>query len=285
MTARIPPEKRTKILNMIEPVLAPACTEVSAKHAESLNGLLNWAGELLVAGRFHLTHTIAAFRTSKARGKAKARVTRAHRDELEFWKDVITNWNCVSVLTPPVFMAPEYSYETSSTTDACRSPAFAGAGCWFNGLYDYWEFSKAERDMFDIMCLEGLAWVLWVEAVLLKDPHAISGRTWRTRCDNQSWVAICMSGKCARSPAAAVLLMHLHKLQCKFHFRILVEWIDTKANIVSDLLSRFAIAEFLRQAALIGFPAPVRMQVKDRSSLVSQMMFAHSPDRRSRSQP
>jgi hypothetical protein len=60
--------------------------------------------------------------------------------------------------------------------------------------------------MFDIMCLEGLAWVLWVEAVLLKDPHAISGRTWRTRCDNQSWVAICMSGKCARSPAAAVLL-------------------------------------------------------------------------------
>jgi hypothetical protein len=132
------------------------------------------------------------------------------------------------------------------------------------------------------MCLEGLAWVLWVEPVLLKDPHAISGRTWRTRCDSQSWVAICMSGKCARSPAAAVLLMFLHKLQCKFHFRILVEWIDTKANIVSDLLSRFEIAECLRQAALIGFPAPdVRMQVKDRSSLVSQMMSAHSPERHS----
>jgi hypothetical protein len=41
-----------------------------------------------------------------------------------------------------------------------------------------------------------------------------------------AWVAICMSGKCARSPAAAVLLMFLHKPQCKFHFRILVEWID-----------------------------------------------------------
>ena len=37
MTARIPPEKRTKILNMIEPVLTPTCTEVSAKHMESLN--------------------------------------------------------------------------------------------------------------------------------------------------------------------------------------------------------------------------------------------------------
>jgi hypothetical protein len=44
---------------------------------ESLNGLLNWAGELLVAGRFHLTHTIAAFRRSEARGKAKAEATSA----------------------------------------------------------------------------------------------------------------------------------------------------------------------------------------------------------------
>jgi hypothetical protein len=91
MTARIPPEKRTKILNMIEPVLAPTCTKVGAKHMKSLNSLLNWTGELLAAGRFHLTHTIAAFRTSKARGKAKARVTSAHREEVEFWKDVVTN--------------------------------------------------------------------------------------------------------------------------------------------------------------------------------------------------
>ena len=37
MTARIPPEKRTKILNTIEPVLAPTCTEISVKHAESLS--------------------------------------------------------------------------------------------------------------------------------------------------------------------------------------------------------------------------------------------------------
>jgi hypothetical protein len=73
MSPSAQPEKRTKILNMTEPVLALTCTEVSAKHMESLNGLLNWIGELLVAGRFHLTHTIAAFRSSKPKGKAKAR--------------------------------------------------------------------------------------------------------------------------------------------------------------------------------------------------------------------
>jgi hypothetical protein len=58
--------------------------------------------------------------------------------------------------------------------------------------------------MFDIMCLEGLLACcdLWVEAILIKGPHDISGRTWRTRCNNQSWVVICMSGKYARSPVA-----------------------------------------------------------------------------------
>jgi hypothetical protein len=113
---------------------------------------------LLVAGRFHLTHTIiAAFRTSKARGKAKARATSAHREELEFWKDVVTNWNCVSVLTPPLFMAPEYLYEASPTTDAYRSPAFAGAGCWFNGLCDYWEGPPRQSET----CLTSCAWRVW----------------------------------------------------------------------------------------------------------------------------
>jgi hypothetical protein len=104
MTARISPEKRTKILKMIEPMLAPTCTEVSGKQMASLNGLLNWACELLVAGRFHLTHNIAAFRKCKARGKAKARVTSAHRQELRLDPDAT------------VVHASEYSYEASPTT-------------------------------------------------------------------------------------------------------------------------------------------------------------------------
>jgi hypothetical protein len=74
-----------------------------------------------------------------------------------------------------------------------------------------------------------------------------------------------------------VLLGHLHKLQAKYCFGILTEWIDTDANIVSDLLSRFRIQQFEKQVRRMGFSSLVRLQVPDRSSISSQMMSAISP--------
>jgi hypothetical protein len=46
------------------------------------------------------------------------------------------------------------------------------------------------------MALEALNFVLWIEALLLKDSSQISGRVWRARCGNEAWVAIVTSGKC-----------------------------------------------------------------------------------------
>ena len=276
MTASIPPAKKQKALNLLDPLLTnPPPDTITLQHAEQAHGLLQWVGELLVAGRFHLVNFIAAFRSAKASHQS-AKVTPALRREARWWRQVLLDWNCVSLMLPPVYMAPAYSYEASPTTDACRSPTFAGAGCWFNGLFDYFEFLPSERESFDIMTLEALTFMLWISALLLHDPSQISGRVWRTRCDNEAWVAICNSGKCNRSPACAVLLEHLHALQCKYHFGILVEWIDTDANLISDLLSRFLLAKFHREIKLIGFPSPTRLQVPDRSSLVSRMMFASS---------
>ena len=276
MTASIPAEKKRKALRLLEHLLSdPPPETVSLKHAEATHGLLQWIGELLVAGRFHLVHFIGAFRLAKGQN-SPARVTPALRHEAAWWHRVISKWNCVSPMLPPVYMAPAYSYEWSPTTDACKSDTFAGAGCWFNGLFDYFEFSDTEREQFDIMTLEALAFVLWISALLQHDPSLISGRVWRTRCDNQAWVEICNRGKCNKSPACAVLLEYLHSLQCQYHFGILVEWIDTDANLISDLLSRFRLAQFRSEVALIGFPAPTRLQVPDRSSLVSRMTFASS---------
>ena len=274
MTASIPQAKKQKALNLLDPLLTdPPPETISHKHAEEAHGLLQWIGELLVGGRFHLVHFIGAYRYAKST-KGRARLTPALRREASWWRRVLLEWNCVSLMLPPVYMAPAYSYNESPTTDACKSPSFAGAGCWFNGLFDYFEFSQEERESFDIMTLEALAFVLWVSALLQHDPSQISGRVWRTRCDNEAWVAICNSGKCNKSPACAVLLEYLHALQCQYHFGILVEWIDTDANLISDLLSRFRLLKFFDEVKLIGHPSPTRLQVLSRSSLVSQMMFA-----------
>ena len=66
-----------------------------------------------------------------------------------------------------------------------------------------------------------------------------------------------------------MLLGHLHKLQAKYCFGILIEWIDTDANIVSDLLSRFRIQQFEEQVRLMGFSSlfACRFQIVHRSPL------------------
>ena len=181
---------------MLDTLLAEPPPEfVDLKLAERLHGLLNWVSQLLVTGQYHLPQIIGAFRRAKSTG-TKARVTRALRAEMAWWKEVLTDWNCIAIILPPLYAAPAFSYEGSPTTDACRSPSFAGAGAWFRGFYDYFEFTALERASFTIMALEALIFVLWIEALLLKDSSLISGRVWRARCDNEAWVAIVTSGKC-----------------------------------------------------------------------------------------
>jgi hypothetical protein len=117
---------------------------------------------------------------------------------MAWWKEVLMDWNCIAIILPPLYAyaASAFSYEGSPTTDACRSPAFAGAGAWFRGYYDYFEFTAQERAAFTTMALEALIFVIWIEALLLKDSSLISGRVWRARCDNMAWVAVITSGKC-----------------------------------------------------------------------------------------
>ena len=98
-TASIPPDKRTKTLRLIDAALAEG-VPVPAKLAEELHGLLNWVGELLVAGRYHLRHVNAAHRRAKRSGAAPA--TRHLRKQLEWWRQVLTDWNCVAVVLPPL---------------------------------------------------------------------------------------------------------------------------------------------------------------------------------------
>ena len=68
-TASIPPDKKTKTLRLIDSALTEGAP-VQAKLAEELHGLLNWVGELLVAGRYHLRHVNAAHRRAKRSGAA-----------------------------------------------------------------------------------------------------------------------------------------------------------------------------------------------------------------------
>jgi hypothetical protein len=61
-----------------------------------------------------------------------------------------------------------------------------------------------------------------------------------------------------------------------YSFSVGLEWISTHKNIMPDALSRGDRRRFLEEAANQGFPASslVRLQMPDRSSIVSKMMSA-----------
>ena len=122
------------------------------------------------------------------------------------------------------------------------------------------------------MCLEAIVHVLWLVTILNRRPDEISGRRWLTRCDNQSWQKVVHKGNFSRNPVCAALLAYVHSLQCKFHFALDVEYIDTNANLVSDLLSRGDIEKFFNAVKLTGFPSPVRVQMRQRTLLCSYLM-------------
>ena len=145
--ASIPDAKRNKALNQINPILeGGASSQVDHKDLEKLHGLLQWIGELLVAGRFHLVAITSAFRATGKSGSA--RVTLAFVAELNWWKSTLLEWNCIAIILPPAYAISEYAWADSPTTDACRSRNFAGAGAWFGGWYAFFEFTKEERDAF-----------------------------------------------------------------------------------------------------------------------------------------
>lgn len=269
-TASIPEDKKAKTLRLIDEALAKHA-KVEAKLAEELHGLLNWVGELLVAGRFHLRHVNAAHRRAKRKGAALA--TKHLRAQLRWWQRVIKDWNCVAVVLPPLYAAPRYSFRWSPTTDACKDEYFAGAGAWFNGWFDFFEFTAEERDAFDIMELEAIVFYLWLATLVTTDPSLVEGRLWTARCDNEPWVAVVNKGMSAKSVVCAELLAALHQLQCRFHFGVRVEYINTHDNIISDLLSRARLHEFRRHTADSGFPLR-RLQVMERFSLTSRLQSA-----------
>lgn len=145
--ASIPDAKRNKAMNQIKPILDQGATAVvHRKELEKLHGLLQWIGEVLVAGRFHLVAITSAFRSAEKSGAS--RVTMAFMAELRWWSNTLEEWNCIAIILPPQYAISEYAWKDSPTTDACRSRNFAGAGAWFNGWYDFFEFTKEEREEF-----------------------------------------------------------------------------------------------------------------------------------------
>ena len=63
-----------------------------------------------------------------------------------WWRKVVTDWNRVAIILPPIYATPSFSWSASPTTDAAvsRSSRSGGGGGFFGGLYTHFRFTQRE---------------------------------------------------------------------------------------------------------------------------------------------
>jgi hypothetical protein len=272
-TASIPQCKVEKVLGYLREVKKAKGKRLRLSFWEELLGILNWISSVLVSGRFHLAQIVSARRAASGHfGYAK--VTAELEQECQWWMSVVTKWNRVAIMLPPKHAPSPFHISDSLVTDAAGG-ANGGGGGFFAGLWTAVWWSEEEVECLDIMELEALMYCIFLKMVIDHDPTLLAGRRFVARNDNQPWVASCNSNDSTK-PAIAVLLAWLHELQALYSFSVELEWIATDKNIIADALSRGEVRRFLQAAAHEGFPESslVRLQMPDRSSLVSKMMSA-----------
>ena len=274
-TASIPAAKVAKVQMYLDEVLRrPVGDTLPLRFFEELLGLLNWISSVLVSGGFHLALVTSARRAAAVNGKAKC--TAGLHAECNWWRGVITKWNRVAIIQPPVHAPSPFHISDSPVTDAAGG-SNGGGGGFYAGLWTAVEWTDREKEQLDIMELEALMYCCFLKMLIDTDPGLVSGRRFTARNDNEPWVHACNSNN-SNKPAIAVLLAWLHELMALYSFSVELEWIKSKDNPIADALSRGERRKFLASAADCGFAAAslVRLQMPDRTSLVSRMISAKS---------
>jgi hypothetical protein len=273
--ASIPEDKVAKVKRYLRQVLnAKVGAHKDLQFWEELLGILNWMSSVLVSGRFHLSQIVSARRAAAYQGGM--RCSAGLQAECQWWWDVVTKWNRVAILLPPVHAQAPFDIANSPTTDAAGGVGGGGGG-FFAGMWCAVKFSQYEIENLDIMELEAMTYCIFLKMLIDRDPKLVQGRRFTARNDNQPWVAACNSNDSSK-PAIAVLLAWLHELMSLYSFSVELEWIASKDNVAADALSRGDKKRFLEAATDSGFPLSslVFLQMPSRSALVSKMISAKS---------
>ena len=241
MRVSVPRDKTSKAQHLIAVVCdlewAPADL------MQQLLGVLVFLCRILLSAKWHLSATV---RTSAVAGQeGVARVTPMLRSELRWHNELYTHWNCAAMMIPRQYTTWNQHTLLTPASDAAASKKkrTGAAGAWFSTYYQYWSFTPQEASELDIMDLEGLALVVWMEYLVRVHPRHIKGKRFVMRCDNEPFVKAVNNRKSSQ-PAVAYLLGILHRWQALYSFDLRLEYIKSKDNIGADALSRGKLTEY-----------------------------------------
>ena len=160
MYVQVPADKVRKATDAIHQVIS--LRWAPAELCQSLLGILTFHGRILLAGKWHLPCTVQAL--GRACQEGVAPVTDIWKEELRWWRTLLTGWNRRSILVPRTYMRGQQTPLEVPLTDASRARGkHSGAGAVLGALYCHYVFTAHEVAHLTIMDLEGLAAVLWVK--------------------------------------------------------------------------------------------------------------------------
>ena len=222
MQLRLPADKLSRLVSsLLEWRDRKFC---SKRELLSLLGSLQHAAKVIKPGRAFVRRVIV-LSTTRRHVEARLRLNRELRSDAEWWFQMASSWNGVSILAPLRANFPD-GFITSDASGGWGCGAFHGPD-WFQLQWD------AHAAPLDITIKELLPIVM---AVAIWG-NKWSGPTIQANCDNMAVVHMIRSHH-SRDPTAMHLLRCLALLECSFQFTLVSKHVPGKHNDLADALSR-----------------------------------------------
>ena len=216
---------------------------LTLKEMQSVAGKMQRATMTFPRGAACLVMSMFALTVGLTLPWHRRRVTKAARGDM--W----TIWELLHLnLGKGFYSYTNFLWGPEVATDASRSKSYTGGGfICRDGVYDFWQYgSRAARKLIDF--LEGDTVVETVRRMARR----WKGCMVKFYIDNMVFEKSGEKGR-SKKERLNVLLKELFMAQILYGFVIIWEWLDTKANCLSDHLSRGREDGFLRDAHLEGW--------------------------------
>lgn len=239
----IPEEKRQKALTSLDKILRSK--KIKVIEIQKLTGLLNFLCRAIVPGRPFTRRMYAKYR--KMKQHHHIRVDGELRMDCSVWSEILVDPSAMS--RPFVnFSKSLQAEELFLTSDASLNPSYGFGGMFLEktqgDAFISWFSQKWPTDFIQQSDISiEVAELIGVTTAVLLWAKRLRNRRVIIRCDNQA--VVYMVNKASSSCKKCMFLLRLITVtSVRENVRFFCKYIDTKANKLSDLLSRMKIKQF-----------------------------------------
>ena len=253
----IPCEKISRGVNMIQYTLDKKNKKIRIKQIEKICGFLNFLSRAIVPGRA-FTRRMYARINKNLKPHHHVRIDEEFRHDLETWLVFLRHPSCY--LHDFMDFTDDMGQAVDFYSDTSKNPMLGmGAKCQELWMFMQWEYEFIVQHDPSIEYLKLYA----LTAAVLVWLKCFKNSRITIFCDNQSVVA--MINNTSSSCKNCMVLIRIIVLQSLLHnVRLFAQYIPSKENVISDLLSHLKFREFSilkDQLKLNDTPTPVSVDI------------------------